>query len=160
MSLKCAAGPCSLPHSQAETQTANKGQIYVTAAFFSFQRGGAIVERSHSDEIIFFLKMSNTLDAGSAEFFIGSANLSNFITFFRLILQLYIAQTVGLQTQFIVSPILCLWRTPTCYRHTPRRYIVNNCRYFMERNKVSSFGFVLNSPLQMIGAASLISFHQ
>ena len=68
MSLKCAAGPCSLPHSQAETQTANKGQIYVTAAFFSFQRGGAIVERSNSDEIIFFLKKSNALDAGSAEF--------------------------------------------------------------------------------------------
>ena len=40
----------------------------MTAAFFSFQRGGAIVERSNSDEIIFFLKKSNALDAGSAEF--------------------------------------------------------------------------------------------
>ena len=62
--------------------------------------------------------------------------------------------------KFIVSPFLRLWRTWTCYRHTPRRYIVNNCRYFMERNKLSSFGFALNWPLQMIGAAGLISFHQ
>ena len=62
--------------------------------------------------------------------------------------------------KFIVSPFLRLWRAWSCYRHTPRRYIVNNCRYFMERNKLSSFGFAQNSPLQMIGAASLISFHQ
>jgi hypothetical protein len=49
----------------------------------------------------------------------------------------------------------------SCNRHTPRRYIVNNCRYFMERNKVQFFGGpAQNSPLQMIGAASLMSFHQ